>query len=747
MRIKAILLGVSLAVAAFAADDKYSIPAEGFRIGEEIKLDVMTAIGEPGQKVRSIAPANLDASKFYMRRKVDGTVYGIYEGKIFPEPYRKFFAFDLSSNKISMKEAMKLKFYGTRRAKPYRDEPELYFDEHRVYSPHTPVLFFQKNGEWESLTAVPAPGILSLVSVNPDVRVIHNGKKIQLPVEIFPVDAGIYYTEVSSPDYFTYVDAVNVAPNKITTLRVRPTRDLGTKVSFFPRVHENEIASAESLEALEALYDVFRRDSLTVVDTMSGGNFNQIYPEKKTFENVKPEAYEAYSKAYDSLYAVSLKQWSYNRLSPVNEMSNVFVSRFEEFYGKEHRFAVTPVGLKVFRHTDSSAAPTIVKDSTGAEVAVPVQPVVVMDSINLVVKDSSGRVDFSWTGYAKDVALAPIVNALATGAGVQIFVRLENNKPAWFYAADTVAKRMQYRYIALEFVMSDKVIPGVGHFVLPERLLKHPEVYAWLHPVKDVPKPVVAKTDTVKKDTVKADSLVTNPIWGEVVKVDSASFRYHGKVVGISGFYIQAKEVSQQQYRNGIVAVSLIKHKDRSTYEGGDRPVHNITWNMAREYCQAIGGDLPTEAQWEFAARAGGNDGFVWDALGGSVEEYAIYDGNAGKDQKGPQNVGSKKPNAWGIYDMAGNVAEWTRDSYSWFSFYDEDVNPTGAILGYTKVFKGGSYNSSVKELNATRRNDEDPRYWSEEIGFRCMFPLSAAKPAETAPAATPENSKTAEAK
>lgn len=726
----------AMAAAAFASDGQFSIQKDGFRIGEEIKIDAMTAIGVLDQKMLSIAPEKVVVTdKIFMRRKINGKLYGIYEGPLNPVPYRHFFAFDLAANKITLQEAMGLKFYSTRRAKPYRDEAELYFDGERIYSPHVPVLYFVKNGEWERLEAILAPGIVSIVSNNPDAQVAHNGKKHSLPQEFFPVDAGLYFTEVSAPDYFTYVDAVKIVPNKVTTLRVNPMKDYGTKVSFFPKVHENDIAAADSLEKLEALYDSFRADSLAVLDTLSGGNFRDVYPAKKIFDLVDSAKYAAYSKAYDSLYNVALDSWLNRRLSPVTEMSAAFAKRFAAMQTPEVKLQVVPVGLKIFRNKDAKvpetapAAPvdsTKKADSTATDstalVQTPAPSRPVADSIQLTVKSADGRFDFVWVGTVENAVLDTVIEALTKDAETKVLAKLANNKPVWMYDSSKAITRKHYRYVGLSFMVRGLEINGVGKFVLPQAVLAEKEVQEWLHPEtvvkQDSVKPVAVPVDTVKKDSVRLP-----PQWGSVVKLDSASFRYHGKVVGISGFYIQTKEVSQQEYRNNIVTYHL-KQKDRSTYEGGNRPVHNITWDMAREYCQTLGGDLPTEAQWEYAARAGGNDGFVWDALGGKVDDYAIYRENAGKDQKGPQDCGSKKPNAWGIYDMHGNVAEWTRDSYSWFSFYDEDVNPTGALLGYTKVFKGGSFDDKVKYLNATARDDEDPRYWSENIGFRCMFPL-----------------------
>jgi hypothetical protein len=216
----------------------------------------------------------------------------------------------------------------------------------------------------------------------------------------------------------------------------------------------------------------------------------------------------------------------------------------------------------------------------------------------------------------------------------------------------------------------------------------------------------------------------------KAIEGKTISFRYKGKVVSLSPFAIHTTEVTQQFFKDVMSKIDSTKRiQDRSTFTGARHPVHNITWNDAQTFCKAIGGDLPTEAQWEFAGRADNNEGALW-----NLDEdpnpgmYAIYKANSysrGKKspEYGPQPVSTKKSNAWGIFDMSGNVAEWTKDKYFMFSVWVESSNPTGAMMGSTKVYKGGSWKDKESLLNLTERDDEDPRYWSDAIGFRCAFP------------------------
>ncbi|MCK9183116.1 MAG: formylglycine-generating enzyme family protein, partial [Fibrobacteraceae bacterium] len=225
----------------------------------------------------------------------------------------------------------------------------------------------------------------------------------------------------------------------------------------------------------------------------------------------------------------------------------------------------------------------------------------------------------------------------------------------------------------------------------------------------------VAKSDSVVKDTTPAVDPSIDLFRGEVAEIDSGSFRYKNKIVALSPFAINKTEVTEAHFRR-------ILGKDSATFEGADLPVHNVTWDKAKAFCKAVGGNLPTEAQWEYAGRAGNNEGSLWnlDEEPDAVQ-YAVF--NRSK-KEGPMPVASKKPNEWGIYDMSGNVAEWTLDDYSAFSFYVEGSNPTGSFFGYSRVIKGGSWKSSSEDdLDLTDYDDEDPRYWGSYLGFRCAFP------------------------
>jgi len=344
--------------------------------------------------------------------------------------------------------------------------------------------------------------------------------------------------------------------------------------------------------------------------------------------------------------------------------------------------------------------------------AVPAQPTA--DTAAAVVADSAAPVVADTAAAVAADTAAPV--AADTVAAV---------------VADTAAPAEQP---AVEPVAVADSVPAVEPVAVADSVVAEPA------PVQAPaqPAPVAKVEDDEDEETVVESKILPNILKdsarGTVALIDSGAFRYKGKVVSMSAFAIHTTEVTQQFYEDVMGRIEDDKRRiDRSTFIDAQKPVHNISWYDAQEFCQAIGGDLPTEAQWEFAGRADNNEGAIW-----NLDEkpdagvYAVYRENSYKLLKqdstayGPQVVASKKPNAWGLYDMSGNVAEWTKDKYFMFSLIVESSNPTGSWMGSHKVYKGGSWKDKEKYLNLTTRDDEDPRYWSNHIGFRCAFPRSA---------------------
>ena len=160
--------------------------------------------------------------------------------------------------------------------------------------------------------------------------------------------------------------------------------------------------------------------------------------------------------------------------------------------------------------------------------------------------------------------------------------------------------------------------------------------------------------------------------------------------------------------------------------EGASRPVDSVSWQEADEYLQKLnavaGGPryrMPTEAEWEYACRAGTTTVFSFGDDEESLALHAWYSDNSGFQT---HEVGLKKPTAWGLYDMHGNVWEWCLDRY------DEEYyavgpsrDPHGPSEGTTRVLRGGSWDNGPSGLRAAARNRFRPAFASSSFGFRCV--------------------------
>ena len=176
------------------------------------------------------------------------------------------------------------------------------------------------------------------------------------------------------------------------------------------------------------------------------------------------------------------------------------------------------------------------------------------------------------------------------------------------------------------------------------------------------------------------------------------------------GFWIGQTEVTQGAYS------SVMKQKP-SYFKGDLRPVETVTWTDAQTYCQAQGLRLPTEAEWEYAARAGSTA-----ARYGDLDQIAWYGKNSGNST---HDARGKLPNAWGLYDMLGNVWEWVADWYD-DAYYAKSParDPAGPATGTQRVLRGGSWSLDPQYVRASYRGGLVPEDRGYVIGFRCAGEL-----------------------
>lgn len=196
--------------------------------------------------------------------------------------------------------------------------------------------------------------------------------------------------------------------------------------------------------------------------------------------------------------------------------------------------------------------------------------------------------------------------------------------------------------------------------------------------------------------------------------------------VTLDGFWIGIFEVTQAQWERVMgTNIYQLKSKKDSKGVGPEYPMYNVNWEDAMEFCRLLSNKtsknytLPTEAQWEYAARGGKNAEGKKYAGSNVINEVAWYGSNRGIEYTFP--CGTKQANALGIYDMTGNVWEWCKDWYSDNYRSNDNINPSGPTLGSERVLRGGSWTNAESDCRVTNRYKWSPDTRSSVFGFRVV--------------------------
>ena len=256
-------------------------------------------------------------------------------------------------------------------------------------------------------------------------------------------------------------------------------------------------------------------------------------------------------------------------------------------------------------------------------------------------------------------------------------------------------------------------------------------------------------------ESVAPPKVVKTPGGVEMVVIPAGSFEMGSRdgmpdespvhKVQISSFWMDRHEVTQDQFTKYEIP-------DPSHFKGDKQPLEQVNWTDAAIYCNerslaeglepcydeetwacnfaADGYRLPTEAEWEYACRAGTNGAYSFGDDARQLANYAWTADNAGGKT---HPVGLKKPNPWGLYDMHGNVAEWCNDLYAEDYYTNSPIeNPEGPTQGEERVLRGGAWNSTAESCRSAYRSSDpsidDTCLASDAIGFRCV---RRAPPAE----------------
>ncbi|MCB9487933.1 MAG: formylglycine-generating enzyme family protein [Deltaproteobacteria bacterium] len=188
--------------------------------------------------------------------------------------------------------------------------------------------------------------------------------------------------------------------------------------------------------------------------------------------------------------------------------------------------------------------------------------------------------------------------------------------------------------------------------------------------------------------------------------------------VTISAFRMMATEVTQTQFAD------VMGYNPSFFADCAACPVEQVSWDEAAAFCEEVGGRLPSEAEWEYVARAGTKTRFPCGDDTECLGSIAWYYVNA--DQR-THPVASKLPNDFGVYDMIGNVWEWVGDWYDDFYYlYSPGANPRGPENGTARVLRGGGWTqtSQFDCLRSSNRFHYEPYIWNAFHGFRCAQDL-----------------------
>ena len=197
-------------------------------------------------------------------------------------------------------------------------------------------------------------------------------------------------------------------------------------------------------------------------------------------------------------------------------------------------------------------------------------------------------------------------------------------------------------------------------------------------------------------------------------KGDASSRESPVHEVKLSDFSIGEMQVTQELWE-------AVMGSNPSWFNGNKLPVDWVSWNDCQEFIRKLNEKtkrnfrLPTEAEWEYSARGGKKSQGYKYAGSNNLDEVAWYLENSGIKT---QEVGLKKPNELGLYDMSGNVWEWCNDWYDDYSSSSQN-NPQGPSSGSFRVYRGGSWSNDARYCRVSYRNYSTPDFRSSYLGFR----------------------------
>ena len=766
MRCGALILLCASALSAGDGDIASFAGAEPLAPGREI-------LAEPVEGTLFLQAAPEDAKKglLLFRRKNADNGYELFAGRHVAATVEGLSAFPLGG--MTPEKALKTRFYRKLRQPKFQDEPLVYVDSERIYCSGLSKLYYLDGSEWKEIAAEPVGAIevreiddsvLRTAVCRPgwgSVRLVSESKSARLVGA--PVLSGqVTRRQVHLGDRAP-LDVSVVGKNQYADVAKRPDHELEPL--------------ADSVKAELALLQG-RLSKLKIEHDAQYGAPSKMEP--KAIPMGDTAGYNAYVREFEALRAEDFASWT----EPYRKRVELLELRLKEIRAAldslDGKIWPKPVFALDFQTTaiDSAkgtwalqmkvtSSDSLVRGTWKGVLTLAPEAAAAFFAELQAQQAAASAADRKPAPAAAPApapepkpAPAPEKGKKEKGAKAKAAEPAEPapvpSAPAWpsasavqwtvSYQGRTVATPIGprlYRIVGFGGTMDGKPLALDGEFTLPEKIRKLSPVKAWLDErdkagLKDRLESERQRVDSVAMARRAGDSLADLDaeryrkalalLRGRVVEIPAGNFFYKGTPVEMSSFAIGATEITQEHWDRFFGVLS------KSRFKGPQKPVTNVTWTQARDFCVEIGGDLPTEAQWEYAARAGTTTYFFWgDRKNVMAKSYAVYAENSKKMPRksphyGPWKVGSLHPNPWGVFDMAGNVTEWVKDYRTTVRLKIETKDPQGPqsdMINHYRVLKGGSWADSKKDLQHEKYDWDDPRYSSDRIGFRCAFPAN----------------------
>lgn len=704
-----------------ARGDMYSLP--GFSKSEKSKSkSSFFSKAEPVQILRpEYSQFNFEPGYLYLRKKINATTYVLYKGKADPEQFRKLNALDLGNSKPQ--ELLFKKLYRKTNKKPFEDELDIYFDSKGIYFEATPALYFKEKTTWQELSKSKVQSNIFSILTHPDKAEIRdeNGALLgQTPLNIGSIVPGFHYFRIEKEGYLPLVLGTEVKSNETSSITQdllfkSPSEDQPKPFDFFPVSSDSSHSYLDSSElhlrtSIEAHYS-----KVHFLDSLFNLSYYQLQQPNPEWADSTNALYSNYTKAFEKVRKISFESYAKNWLSRIDDLESN-LKLISEAKDKKH--------AKLINLPVSAVIESFEPQSNNSY------------KIKLDLKGAQHWIQGKWEGIAIiDSTQSRTLDSLfKKKTTANLNVSLED-WPISFIGLDG---QRQYRYYRLQtptWNLGGKPAKLAGQWIFSPAMMSLPDVARFVRAdsmnaidqmnlkLEEEMKRQQEARKKAEKELQQLDQLVR----GEVVELNGTEFEFKGKKVTLSAFALNSTEITQEHYAR------VTGTNPSTSFIAPQKPVFNVSWENAMAFCKEIGGSLPTEAQWEFAARAGTNSYYYWGERqmhgnGLSPEPWAVFDENSFKLGKpGPQEVASRRPNSFGFYDMAGNLQEWVYDAHAWWygSTLMSRKDPKGpsSLIADDHRLKGGSWRSDKRELQHTKYDHEDPRFWSDDIGFRCAFP------------------------